>query len=434
MLLVVPSQGWVCPQCTPTAPHAPRHAPHTRNDVRIACPLCEQAGGSRQVQCQACCRPYHLLCLGLHSSAFPVGEFVCAPCHLLACKVANPNEQAVNAANMLIYLQGNRIQTRSMDTYASALHRYLDFAVNVMGKPRHLALPSGRAGVVSTEDLKLFIAHAASKYKVSTIMVTICALVDWHKSKGAPADSVSPALPEIKTLIKSVSTLQGPAGLPVGKVGMPKSILRLTLAWLASHTNLSLRPLHIRDAAWLVLGFFGLLRRSELVALCVQDLSLHSGPQPHISVLIRHSKADQRMAGVNVLIAATSIDGISIIQCVRSHLDQLLAHGARPTDPLFPAWDVDANRLASGKRLANGQALSKRLTGYLQELRSRYPDLPVNPSSYGMHSLRRGGVVAAWEAGVDIERLKAHGRWRSDAVRAYMTATTTIKLSVSGNM
>lgn len=396
--------------------------------------MCDQAGGSRQVECQACCLPYHLLCLGLHSSAFPAGEFVCAPCHLLACKVTTPNEQALNAANMLIYLQGNRIQTRSMDTYASALHRYLDFAVNVMGKPRHLALPSGRMGVVSTEDLKLFIAHAASKYKVTTIMVTISALVDWHKSKGAPADTVSPALPEIKALIKSVSTLQGPAGLPVGKVGMPKSILRLTLGWLASHTNLPLRPLHVRDAAWLVLGFFGLLRRSELVALSVQDLSLHAEPQPHISVLIRHSKADQRMTGVRVLVAAASVDGINIIQCVRSHVGQLLALGARPTDPLFPAWDVDANSLAVDKRLANGQALSKRLTGYLQELRSRYPDLPVNPSSYGMHSLRRGGVVAAWEAGVDIERLKAHGRWRSDAVRSYMTATTTIKLSVSGNM
>lgn len=60
------------------------------------------------------------------------------------------------------------------------------------------------------------------------------------------------------------------------------------------------------------------------------------------------------------------------------------------------------------------------------------PTIADNPSSYGMHSLRRGGVVAAWQAGVDIERLKAHGRWRSDAIiRSYMTGNTAIKLSVT---
>lgn len=85
-------------------------------------------------------------------------------------------------------------------------------------------------------------------------------------------------------------------------------------------------------------------------------------------------------------------------------------------------------------RIANGQALAVRLKGYLTELRDKYPGIAVNPASYGMHSLRRGGVVAAWKAGVDIEKIRMHGRWRSDAVRVYMTAGLDIKLSVTAAM
>jgi hypothetical protein len=51
-----------------------------------------------------------------------------------------------------------------------------------------------------------------------------------------------------------------------------------------------------------------------------------------------------------------------------------------------------------------------------------------------MHSLRRGGTVAAWAGGMDIEKLKAHGRWRSDAIKAYLTASIEIKLSVTLSM
>jgi hypothetical protein len=42
--------------------------------------------------------------------------------------------------------------------------------------------------------------------------------------------------------------------------------------------------------------------------------------------------------------------------------------------------------------------------------------------------------VAAWAGGMDIEKLKAHGRWRSDAIKASMTASLDIKLSVTFSM
>ena len=80
------------------------------------------------------------------------------------------------------------------------------------------------------------------------------------------------------------------------------------------------------------------------------------------------------------------------------------------------------------------QALATRLKTLLTRLIQQVSGLDVNPSDYGMHSLRRGGTIAAWAAGVDVEKIKAHGRWRSEAVRVYMTAGPDIKLSVTSAM
>jgi len=214
---------------------------------------------------------------------------------------------------------------------------------------------------------------------------------------------------------------------------MSKQVLHLLLNHVARQRQVPhqahMAPLFTRDIAWILIGFFGLLRRSELINLSMQDITLHSGPSAHIAVNIRKSKTDKTQQGATVLITPISKDGVRIWDRVNEWMQLRYNHGAAPSDPPFPAWNPRANTF-SNTPLKNGDALSTRLKGYLTQLRALY-NVPVNPSSYGMHSLRRGGVVAAWQAGVDIERLKAHGRWRSDAVRTYMTANVAIKLSVT---
>lgn len=139
----------------------------------------------------------------------------------------------------------------------------------------------------------------------------------------------------------------------------------------------------MRDIAWLVVGFYGLLRRSEIIALQRSDLS-------------------EQLAGHR---------GWSNVQ--------LLEHGSSVPQQLSPEQRAGPSRPARA---------------CLSELRQRYPHIALNPNSYGMHSLRRGGTVAAWAGGMDVEKLKAHGRWRSDAIKASMTASLDIKLSVTLSM
>jgi integrase len=281
--------------------------------------------------------------------------------------------------------------------------------------------------------VQLFLAYAARKYKVSTIKATIDALAHWHTSKGASTLSVRNN--RVTDLLKSISLQQGPSGVPQGKQGMSKPLLRLLLGFLAKEaaTQPHMQDLYTRDAAWLVLGFFGMLRRSEIIALNTGSISFHKVPTPHLRVHIARSKTDQAGRGATILLQDTAAGGVEITTRVQRLLQLRKQMGAGPSDPLFTAWDLSAYKLSS-TRLQNGQALAKCLTRHLSTLIERHPTLQLHPSSYGMHSLRRGGATAAWEGGVDKDRIMAHGRWTSSAVDAYLTATTTVKLSVTAAM
>ena len=76
----------------------------------------------------------------------------------------------------------------------------------------------------------------------------------------------------------------------------------------------------------------------------------------------------------------------------------------------------------SAEPLKNGNASALRLKLYLGQLNQKYLELRADTAMYAMHSLRRGGVIAAWEAYVPRELLKVHGRWKSEAIEAYLLA------------
>ena len=96
-----------------------------------------------------------------------------------------------------------RVQESSQSTYASGLHRYIRFGLDVCNKPAQAMLPPGEQGV-DMETLHLFISWAAGKYKYNTIQSTISALADWHKSKGIEHTAIS--CRETKTLLATVKT------------------------------------------------------------------------------------------------------------------------------------------------------------------------------------------------------------------------------------
>ena len=360
---------------------------------------------------------------------------MCADCVKNEAKLptaAAASEQAKEAAHMLVWLKGNRVAGSSQDTYASGLHRYVRFA-KATGIPLGLALPEGRDGM-NTMHIQMFISWAASRYKFNTINTTLSALADWHKSKGASTEPVNCVV--VKQLMQTVKMQQGPSGMPVGKTGMSKAMLRLLVAYLQKQQqkDTGKSAIYLRDICWVLIGFYGLLRRSENIALQLQDVTVGgSGSATFVELHIRKSKTDKRGEGAVVTITGVTQEGIPIATFVKEWLSVRAACNPSKTDALFTKWDLD--RLSpNNEPIKQGQTLALRLQGYLLDLKKRYPHMTVNPASYGMHSLRRGGVMAAWLAGVDVEKIKAHGRWKSDAVRAYMHTTRRMRLLITTSM
>ena len=150
----------------------------------------------------------------------------------------------------------------------------------------------------------------------------------------------------------------------------------------------------VRDRAILLLGFAAALRRSELVALDVEDL--HFDAARGLLVTIRRSKADQEQEGAQV---------------ARRYLDAAAVHRG----PVFRA-------LRRGDNLTD-RRLSDQSVGLIVKRRARAAGVP--PALLSGHSLRAGYATAAAAAGVEERKIANVTRHRNlPVLRGYIRAAT----------
>jgi site-specific recombinase XerC len=150
-------------------------------------------------------------------------------------------------------------------------------------------------------------------------------------------------------------------------------------------------PQGLKDRAMLLVHFAVALRRSETVALNLEDIA----PDEHGDLLvhIRRSKTDQEGHGVVLGIRRTGNGS-----CPVAALEAWLAHRAtmakasqEPTAPLF----VDVRR---GTRLT-GQMVAWTLKEYAR----LNPKLKLDPARIGAHSTRRGRITDMNDAKVSMK-------------------------------
>ena len=182
------------------------------------------------------------------------------------------------------------------------------------------------------------------------------------------------------------------------------------------------------DACWLVMGFFGMLRRSELAGLRVGQVQEIEGGG--IEVFLARSKTDQLGTGARVFMAPFSGSGVPVARIVSRHLGAAKRRGAIASAPLFvrlgdsPGW---------GPGLGKAD-FSRRLRQRLVELQEAVPGLVVDLQRFSSHSLRKGGATAAANAGVGIDAIQMHGRWKSNAVFSYTLSAIRARLRVVESM
>ena len=151
----------------------------------------------------------------------------------------------------------------------------------------------------------------------------------------------------------------------------------------------------LRDRALLVVGFAGAFRRSELVALDVDDID--SGPDGLV-VHIRRSKTDQEGEGASIGLPYGSDPSTCPVRTLRAWLDAAgITAGA-----IFR--QVTRHGVIGG-RMSGGAAADrvKRAAGRAG----------LDAARYGGHSLRAGLITSAMEGGAQEHRTMLHSRHKS---------------------
>lgn len=227
----------------------------------------------------------------------------------------------------------------------------------------------------------------------------IAAVRTIHRRAGHPKPNSSKAL-DILNGYK-----RGRAKRPVGAPPVLIEQLRAMTAATSKYTTVGKR-----DRVVLVLGWAMAGRRSELVALDVDDVTeVAEG----LEVFVRTSKTDKRSEGQVVKIVAGGYPDTDPVRIVREWKDELAQYGV-DDGRLLRAVDQWGNL---------GESLSARhVTGIVKRAAQR-AHLP-HADSYSAHGLRAGFATQAARNRVPARVLADHGRWSptSTVVNSYLRA------------
>jgi integrase len=175
-----------------------------------------------------------------------------------------------------------------------------------------------------------------------------------------------------------------------------------------------------RDAALLLLGFAGALRRSELADLTARDLVFKADG---VIVTLRRSKGDQEGKGVVIGILRGQVKESDPLFAAR---DWIAASGIQDRAPLF-------QRIAWSDLRVTGQALSGQTVNRV--LKERSTAAGLDDLHLTGHSLRAGHATTAAENGVASERLARTTRHKNLATLSrYVRPAEVLRDSSSGSL
>ena len=174
-----------------------------------------------------------------------------------------------------------------------------------------------------------------------SIQLTLAAIADWHRSRGIDHSLLQ--WDNVKAVAKKIQQhdIQADLHQPLPKAGMTPALLGLLLSHthhLCQQEQTSFCQVYLRDEIAFLMGFYGLLRRSEIIALKLSDVTLvdESEAGAYIKLRIRKSKTDQQASGAEVIVADISRHGVDIMERLSRWVGLRHAdHGLE--SPLVPA-------------------------------------------------------------------------------------------------
>ena len=242
-------------------------------------------------------------------------------------------------------------------------------------------------------------SEAAAGTKPSTLARRVAAIRYAHRLDGHEPPTSAEA---VRATLRGIRRTKGAA--PAQKT--PATADRITDMLKTVPTD-TIRGL--RDRALLLLGFSGAFRRSELVALCVEDLAfLPDG----LRVKIRRSKGDQEGQGQEIAIPNGT--KLQPVEALRAWLE---AAGIT-SGPVFRR--IRKNGLI-GTDALTAEVVALVVKDYAGKAGLRSEDLAG-------HSLRSGFLTSGAEAGASVFKLMEVSRHKSmDTLRSYVRRADLLK-------
>jgi site-specific recombinase XerD len=251
------------------------------------------------------------------------------------------------------------------------------------------------------ETVAAFLAAEADRdLHPVTITKRGAAIAAAHRAHGQPSPCESPAIAAVLAGIRRTRGMRP-----------QRKAQALELEPLARMTEL----IHtgtlagLRDHALLLLGFAAALRRSELVALDVEDLAFHA--VRGLLVTVRRSKTDQHQQGELVAVPYSQGPGRCAVRSVRRYLDATGIQGG----PVF-------RQMRRGDNLTERRPSDQSVALIVKR---RAEAAGVSSALLSGHSLRAGYATAAAAAGVEERQIANVTRHRSlPVLRGYIRTAT----------
>lgn len=245
----------------------------------------------------------------------------------------------------------------------------------------------------TAETVAKYITHLAKRTRTSTIRRRLSTIRKAHKVRGHE----SPTNYEfVRNVWRGIVREKGMR--PRGK--SPTLVQDIQHIVKAAPSRL----MGDRDKALLLLGFMGSMRRSELVALDVEDLTFTSDG---ILVLVRRGKTDQMSRGEEKAIPFGKYQSTCAVRAIQ----HWMSAASISSGPLFRS--VTKNDSVSQKRLGD-RSVALILQRYIGKLGK-------DPALFAAHSLRSGFITSAHIAGASEPAIQKQSGHRSITVlRGYI--------------
>lgn len=260
----------------------------------------------------------------------------------------------------------------------------------------------------TAEILANYLSFYAEKLNPRTLQRRLVALKHWHTYQGFPDPTIHPAIH------KTITGILRAHGKPKDKARalLPDELARIH-KYLKSKNTLAA----LRDDALLQIGFFGALRRSELVAIKYEHIKWEKAG---IEIILPSSKTDQTHKGQYCVIPYGN-ETLCPIRALKNWLDQSQINSG----PIF-------RRIISDH--IGERALTPLAVNHILKARACSVNI-ADSAMLSSHSLRRGFATSAARSGAQLPAIMRAGRWKqTNTVMEYIEANERFADNAAANV